>query len=312
MQKTIQDILTEMQKAIVGKQEVTQTLLTAILANGHILLDDVPGVGKTTLAVAVSHVLGLDYKRVQFTPDVLPSDITGYSLYDKQSGGFIYMPGAVTAANILLGDEINRTSSKTQSALLEAMEERQVTVDGQTHGLKTPFIVIATQNHIGTAGTQPLPYAQLDRFLIRLSIGYPDFESQMEMIRDRQTCNPLDTLRQITNHEQILEMQKQAQSVTVKDSLIAYITKLSTETREHPDITLGISPRGALCINRMAKALAFVNGRDYMIPKDVRDIFLCVCEHRILMNPKAKNGEATAEQALLDVLEKVVVPEGKI
>ena len=311
MHTKIPDILAEMQKVIVGKQNVIETLLTAILADGHILLDDVPGVGKTTLAVAVSRVLGLDYKRVQFTPDVLPSDITGFSLYDKQSGGFVYMPGAVTTANILLGDEINRTSSKTQSALLEAMEEHQVTVDGQTHKLQTPFIVIATQNHVGTAGTQPLPYAQLDRFLIRLSIGYPDFKSQMEMIRDRQTNNPVNTIREIISRELLLQMQQEAQRVTVKDSLIAYITSLAAKTREHPDITLGISPRGALCVNRMAKALAFVNGRDYMVPKDVRDVFLCVCSHRILLTPKAENEGITSEQVLSDVLKAVPVPDGK-
>jgi len=309
MQQIIQEILAEMQKAIIGKQAVIETLLTAILADGHILLDDVPGVGKTTLAIAASRVLGLDYKRVQFTPDVLPSDITGYSLYDKQSGGFMYMPGAVTTANILLGDEINRTSSKTQSALLEAMEERQVTVDGQTHGLQTPFIVIATQNHVGTAGTQPLPYAQLDRFLVRLSIGYPDFDSQLDMIRDRQTGNPVDTLRQITAREQVLAMQQATRRVTVKDSLLAYITTLVVQTRNRPDVTLGISPRGALCINRMAKALAFIKGRDYMIPKDVRDVFLYVCAHRILLN--SKNEQTTAEQVLSDVMKAVPVPDGK-
>ena len=312
MQKKIDDVLAEIQKVIVGKQDVIEMVLTAILADGHILLDDVPGVGKTTLAVAVSRALGLDYKRVQFTPDVLPSDITGFSLYDKQNGEFVYMPGAVTAANILLGDEINRTSSKTQSALLEAMEERQVTVDGQTHVLQTPFIVIATQNHVGTAGTQPLPYAQLDRFLVRLSIGYPDFESQIEMIRDRQTSNPVDSIRQIISRESVLQMQKEAQRVTVKDSLIAYITSLAAKTREHPDITLGISPRGALCVNRMAKALAFVNGRDYMIPKDVREVFLCVCSHRILLNPKVENEGVTAKQILSEVLKAIPVPDGNI
>ena len=310
MQDIIRNILDEIQKAIVGKREVIQTLLTAILADGHVLLDDVPGVGKTTLAVAVSRVLGLDYKRIQFTPDVLPSDITGYSLYDKQSGGFVYMPGAVTAANILLGDEINRTSSKTQSALLEAMEERQVTVDSQTHALQSPFIVIATQNHVGTAGTQPLPYAQLDRFLIKLEIGYPDFHSQMEIIRDRQIDNPVDTLRQITGREQVLNMQEDVRRVTVKDSLISYITALAVATREHPDVTLGISPRGALCVNRMAKALAYVLGRDYMIPKDVRDVFSAVCAHRILLNPKANSGETTAERVLSEVLKTVPVPDG--
>ena len=186
MRDKIKLILDEIKKVIVGKQDVVEKLLISILADGHILLDDIPGVGKTTMAVAISRVLGLEYRRVQFTPDVLPSDITGFSIYNKQTGKLEYMPGAAANANILLGDEINRTSSKTQSALLEAMEEGQVTVDGITHPLKKPFVVIATQNNVGTAGTQLLPFAQLDRFLVRLSIGYPDFESQIEIMRDRQ------------------------------------------------------------------------------------------------------------------------------
>ena len=308
MHVLIGQIIDEIEKVVVGKRPVIEMLLAAILADGHVLLDDVPGVGKTTLAVTVSRTLGLEYKRVQFTPDVLPSDITGYSLYDKQSGGFVYMPGAVSAASILLGDEINRTSSKTQSALLEAMEERQVTVDGQTHPLKNPFIVIATQNHVGTSGTQPLPYAQLDRFLVKLSIGYPDFEHEMDIIRGRQSSNPVDAVKQITDCEKVLEMQNAVRNVTVKDSLISYITALASATREHENTELGISPRGALCVNRMAKAMAYLNDRDYMIPKDVRDVFLCVNSHRILLSQKARAAQVTAEQVLTDVLDKVPVP----
>ncbi|MGI5897362.1 MAG: AAA family ATPase [Oscillospiraceae bacterium] len=310
MQTILHQILAEIQKVVIGKESVVETLLTAILADGHVLLDDIPGVGKTTLAIAISRALGLDFRRIQFTPDVLPSDITGYSLYDKQSGELIYMPGVVTAANILLGDEINRTSSKTQSALLEAMEERQVTVDGKTHPLKNPFLVIATQNHVGTSGTQQLPFAQLDRFLVRLKIGYPDFESQMEIIRDRQQENPVDRIRQITNSQMILQMQKETQNVIVKDSLLAYITRLTMATREHPDIELGVSPRGALCTNRMAKACAYLAGRDYMIPEDVRSVFIDVCSHRILLSQRARAGMATAEQVLCEVLKMTPVPDG--
>jgi len=309
MQDTIRQIIEEISRVVVGKKNVIEAVLTSILADGHILLDDVPGVGKTTLAMTVSRVLGLDYKRIQFTPDVLPSDITGCSIYDSQSKGFVYMPGVVTAANILLGDEINRTSSKTQSALLEAMEERQVTVDGQTYPLKSPFIVIATQNHVGTSGTQQLPYAQLDRFLVRLKIGYPDFESQMEIIKDRQSANPIDSVNQISNRDNVLEMQKEVQKITVKDSLIAYITELSAATREHPAISLGISPRGAIYINRMAKAAAYINGRDYVIPKDIGDVFLNVCGHRVLLSQNAKEGQ-TAEHILKEILDKIVMPDG--
>ncbi|MDR1892715.1 MAG: MoxR family ATPase [Oscillospiraceae bacterium] len=309
MQKELIPILEEIHKAFIDGNGTAGILLTAILANGHVLLDDIPGVGKTTLAMSASRVLGLEYRRVQFTPDVLPSDITGFSMYDKQSGGFVYMPGVVTAANILLADEINRTSSKTQSALLEAMEERQVTVDGQTHPLKNPFLVIATQNRVGTAGTQQLPFAQLDRFLVCLKLGYPDFEGQMEIIRDRQNGNPVDAIKQIADCGQVLSMQNAAQAVTVKDSLVAYITRLAIATREHSDVELGISPRGALGVNRMAKALAYLSGRDYMIPGDVRNVFLPVCGHRILL--KQESGQTTPEQILTEILEKVPVPDGE-
>ena len=220
-------IYDEVNKVIVGKEAVVAKVLMAILADGHVLLDDVPGVGKTTLAVAFSKALGLKYTRIQFTPDVLPSDIVGFSMYQQQTGTFVYMPGAVTDANIVLADEINRTSSRTQSALLEAMEERQVTVDGTIHPLRTPFLVIATQNQVGTAGTQLLPQAQLDRFLMRLTIGYPDFESEKNMLRDRHTANPLDSVKQVTTEAEILRLQKMTTEVLMKESILTYITQLS-------------------------------------------------------------------------------------
>ena len=207
MNTKMESILTEVQKVILGKQEVIEKVLMAMLANGHVLLDDVPGVGKTSLAVALNKTLGLDYQRIQFTPDVLPSDVAGYSIYDKNTGSLSYMPGAVNRANLLLADEINRTSSKTQSALLEAMEERQVTVDGNVYPLKKPFLVIATENHVGTAGTQLLPHAQLDRFLVRLTIGYPDYTAQMDIIRDRKISDPMATVCQAVNKEEFLQMQ---------------------------------------------------------------------------------------------------------
>ena len=298
-------IYDEVNKVIVGKEAVVAKGLMAILADGHVLLDDVPGVGKTTLAVAFSKALGLKYTRIQFTPDVLPSDIVGFSMYQQQTGTFVYMPGAVTDANIVLADEINRTSSRTQSALLEAMEERQVTVDGTIHPLRTPFLVIATQNQVGTAGTQLLPQAQLDRFLMRLTIGYPDFESEKNMLRDRHTANPLDSVKQVTTEAEILRLQKMTTEVLMKESILTYITQLTTKTRDHELIQLGVSPRGALAVCRMAKACALVSGRDYVLPEDVQVIFSDVCAHRILLTQKAKS-ERTNEREVLNKLMKTV------
>ena len=298
-------IYDEVNKVIVGKEAVVAKVLMAILADGHVLLDDVPGVGKTTLAVAFSKALGLKYTRIQFTPDVLPSDIVGFSMYQQQTGTFVYMPGAVTDANIVLADEINRPSSRTQSALLEAMEERQVTVDGTIHPLRTPFLVIATQNQVGTAGTQLLPQAQLDRFLMRLTIGYPDFESEKNMLRDRHTANPLDSVKQVTTEAEILRLQKMTTEVLMKESILTYITQLTTKTRDHELIQLGVSPRGALAVCRMAKACALVSGRDYVLPEDVQVIFSDVCAHRILLTQKAKS-ERTNEREVLNKLMKTV------
>ncbi|MDO4542091.1 MAG: MoxR family ATPase [Bacillota bacterium] len=309
MNSEIKKILDEIQRVIVGKQEIIEKILMAILCNGHVLIDDVPGVGKTTMAVAVSRALGLDFKRIQFTPDVLPSDIVGFSMYQKHTGQFEYMPGIVNDANILLGDEINRTSSKTQSALLEAMEEKQITVDGCTHRLKEPFIVIATQNQVGTAGTQPLPYAQLDRFLIKLTMGYPDIESQKSIIRDRQTVNPLDGVAQISDCQKVLAMQEAVVKVTVKDDIISYITELAVATRENAVIEFGVSPRGALAVCRMAKARAYVYGRNYVIPDDVISIFPDVCAHRILLNQQGKMQRFAPQEVLLGILQYVPVPK---
>ena len=311
MQNKVCDILQEIQKVILGKKEVVEKVMMAILADGHILLDDVPGVGKTTLAVALGKALGLDYQRIQFTPDVLPSDIVGFSIYDKSTGNFRYMPGTVNRANLLLADEINRTSSKTQSALLEAMEERQVTVDGNVYPLPKPFLVIATENHVGAAGTQLLPHAQLDRFLVRLTIGYPDFETQMDIIRDRAVANPMDHVAQVADQEQILAMQKEAAAVTMKDEIVAYIARLAIASREHPMVELGISPRGAIAIGRMARACAYVRGRDYVVPEDVQAVFTAVCDHRLLLSQKAKASRLTSGTVLEEILKETKVPYQK-
>lgn len=309
MNKELEKIICEIGKAISGKRSVIEKILMAILSDGHILLDDVPGVGKTTLALALSRTLCLNYHRVQFTPDVLPSDIVGFSVYDKSSGAFSYRPGVVNDTNLLLGDEINRTSSKTQSALLEAMEERQVTVDGNTYALQKPFIVIATQNNVGTAGTQLLPYAQMDRFLVRLSVGYPDFDAQMELLRARQEIDPLDTVNPAATREDVVRMQSEVRAVTAKDSILSYLTRLAIASREDPTTEIGISPRGVLFLDRMAKACAYLNGRDYVIPEDVQAVFTDVCAHRVILTQKARFSGLTAEKVLEGLLRSVEVPD---
>ena len=312
MEKKLQAIISEVQKAVIGKQTVIEKVLMALLADGHILLDDIPGVGKTTLALALSRALGLQYNRIQFTPDVLPSDIVGFSVYNKEAGGFTYKSGVVTNTNLLLGDEINRTSSKTQSALLEAMEERQVTVDGRTYPLQTPFTVIATQNNVGTAGTQTLPYAQMDRFLVRLSIGYPDYEAQMTILRDRQNAEPLSAVREVVTRDEVVRMQREVRAVTAKDVVLDYITRLSMASREHPMLELGISPRGALFLDRMAKAHAYLAGRDYVTGEDVQAVFCDVCAHRVILSQEARLGAKSAQDVLQELLHRVDVPDRKL
>ena len=298
-------IMQEMRKVIAGKDDVIRKILAAILADGHILLDDVPGVGKTTLAVALGRVLGLTFRRIQFTPDVMPSDIVGFTLYDRASGSFVYRPGIVNHANLLLGDEINRTSSKTQSALLEAMEERQVTVDGETYPLERPFLVIATQNNVGSAGTQMLPYAQMDRFLVRLSMGYPDHDAQMNLLRQRQNADPLAQLNNVAAKTDVLRMQAEVQSVTAKDAILDYIARLTAASREHPLVEVGISPRGALFLDRMAKAHAYLMGRDYVVCEDVQEVFLDVCAHRLLLKRQARLENVTPQDVLTELLQRV-------
>lgn len=308
MKNQLSAVCGEVNKVIIGKQAVVEKVLMAMLADGHILLDDVPGVGKTTLAVAFARAIGLNYSRIQFTPDVLPSDIVGFSMYQQQTGEFRYMPGAVTNANLVLADEINRTSSKTQSALLEAMEERQVTVDGTVHPLPKPFLVIATENQVGAAGTQLLPHAQLDRFLVQLTIGYPDFESEVDILRGRRTENPIDSVRQTITAADLLRLQQQTAAVTMKDSILEYITRLAAATRTHEWIQLGVSPRGALAVSKMARACAMVRGRDYVIPEDVQAVFTDVCAHRILLSQKARTERKTAQDVLAQILKDVAAP----
>jgi len=305
MREELENVIREVEKVIAGKREAIEKILTALLADGHILLDDVPGVGKTTLAVALSRAVGLSFRRVQFTPDVLPSDLTGFSMYQKAGEALVYQPGILNGTNLLLGDEINRASSKTQSALLEAMEERQATVDGKTYRMEEPFLVIATENSVGTAGTQVLPYAQMDRFLVRLSLGYPDYEAQMTMLRDRQGVNPLDEVRCVMAKEELTGMQREVRAVSAKDVILDYITRLTMASREHEAVEVGISPRGALFIDRMAKARAFLEGRDYVTGADVQAVFRDVCAHRVLL----KEAGDSVGRVLDELLKKTENPD---
>ena len=308
MNQRTDEVIREIEKVIIGKRTVVERVLMAVLSEGHILLDDVPGVGKTTLALACSKVMGMQYQRMQFTPDVVPSDIVGFSVYNKETGTFDYKPGVVMT-NLLLADEINRTSSKTQSALLEVMEEGQVTVDGTTHTLPKPFVVIATQNPVGSAGTQMLPQAQLDRFMIRLQMGYPDFESQVNILMDRQKENPLSTVRTVISGENIITMQDEVRNIHVERKILEYVTSLAVATREDEMIRLGVSPRGALAIVRMAKSHAYLDGRDFVMPEDVQKVFIDVCAHRIILNPKARVAELTAADILKNVLKNTKSPD---
>jgi MoxR-like ATPase len=301
-------ILAEVKKAVVGKDRVLVWIMTVILARGHILLEDIPGVGKTTIALAFSRALGLDYGRVQFTPDVLPSDITGYSIYNKETGAMSYQPGAILC-NLLLADELNRATSRTQSALLEAMEEGQVTVDGTSHKIPQPFFVIATQNPTGASGTQLLPDSQMDRFTVRLSIGYPEPKDEREMVLNRQSGNPLEQVQRVLTKEELISMQEQAASVYAKTEVVDYIVALIDATRNHPMILRGASPRATLSVTAMAKAVAFIQGRDFIIPKDVQTVFANTVSHRLLLAPEADAKGVTSDQLLGEILGRVAAPK---
>lgn len=303
--KTAAAILAQVRRAVVGKDEVLARVLLAILAGGHILLEDIPGVGKTTMALAFSRAMGLDYNRVQFTPDVMPSDITGFTLYNKEAGRMEYQPGAVLC-NLFLADELNRATSRTQSALLEAMEEGQVTVDGASHPVPRPFLVIATQNPAGASGTQPLPDSQMDRFMVRLSLGYPAPADEMDMVRRRQGGNPLDSVEQVVDREGLLALREKAGAVYLSDEVLDYIVRLVGATREHPMILQGASPRATLALAAMAKAAALVRGRDYVNPEDVELVFPDVVPHRLLLSPRAE-GDKSFDPAA-ELLAKVPAP----
>ncbi len=294
-----QKIIAQVRRAVVGKDKVLLWVLAAILAKGHILLEDIPGVGKTTLALAFSHTLGLSHNRMQFTPDVLPSDVTGYSVLNQQSGDLVYKPGAVLC-NLFLADELNRATSRTQSALLEAMEEGQVTVDGVCHKLPEPFTVMATQNPTGAAGTQLLPDSQLDRFIVRLQLGYPSPKDEIAMVTDRQSGDPLKALSPVISYRELLQMQQTVESTYAAPEIIAYIVDLINATRTSDALERGASPRATLAVMAMSKAIAQLRGRDYVVPKDVQEVLIPTVAHRLLPASGA-DAEAVLQQLLAQV-----------
>ena len=306
MNNNLFSVKNEICKVLRGKDDVIDMVLCAILAKGHILLEDIPGVGKTTLAVALSRSLGISYKRMQFTPDVLPSDILGFSMYDREQNDFTFRPGAVFT-NLFLADEINRTSPKTQAALLEVMEERRVTVESTTYRLKPPFFVIATQNPIGASGTQKLPDSQLDRFFIRLTLGYPGHAEATEILKGH-SFESIDSVRPVMTGDDLLKLQEICDNIHASDAIYDYIVSLSEATRKTDLLIQGISPRGSIAILKMARAHACYNGRDFVTPEDIHRVFHAVCNHRIILSTKAKATNRSVSDILNMTLNAIPVP----
>lgn len=300
-------ILDNMGKAIIGKQEVLEKVLICLLARGHLLIEDVPGVGKTTMVKALAKSINLSFSRIQFTPDLMPSDIIGMTLYNKADGTFTFRKGPVFH-QIILADEINRTSPKTQSSLLQAMEEGEVSVEDQTYPLQQPFMVLATQNPIEYQGTFPLPEAQLDRFLMRVSLGYPDHVREMEIIRNHHHDKSLTHLSSVATEEDLLRMQAEVDQIYTSADILQYIVSIANASRNHPDLSLGASPRASIDLHKCGKALAYLRGRTYVIPDDIKEIAPCVLGHRILLSAEAMIEGKTAEQVVAAVLKKIYVP----
>ena len=301
------EIMEQVGQAFIGKSDIVEKVLMTIYAGGHILLEDCPGVGKTTLALAFSKVLGLSNKRIQFTPDTLPSDITGFTMFNRETNQLEYIDGAANC-QLLLADEINRTSPKTQSALLEVMEEHTITVDGKTHILPLPFICIATQNPLGFAGTQPLPESELDRFMVCLSIGYPTLEKQIQILNAQRYHNPLQDLKTVTDGQNILEIQDYLNSIRMTESVMAYAIRLCEATREHALVELGVSPRGVASLVKMSRANAILKGRNYVVPEDVQNVFLDVCAHRLVLKPQVQVDGVSAREILEEIMTRVKPP----
>lgn len=309
-QEKIEEVKKQVRKVVFGKDDVIDKILMAIIGSGHVLIDDIPGVGKTTMANAFARAMGLNQKRLTFTPDVLPSDIIGFSIYDKDTKTFTYNAGAVMC-NLFLADEINRTSPKTQSALLEVMEEGKVTIDGETRQIPQPFIVIATQNPAGSIGTQKLPESQLDRFMIRTSMGYPSMEAEARIIMGKKT-NLMDTVVQVVSLEELVEIRSQVKQVYIEESVCLYIAQLSDASRNNESVALGISPRGSVAISGMAKACAYMDRRTYVTPDDVKSVLYETMAHRLVLNARAKVNKITEKDVIDEIISSVKVPELKI
>ncbi len=302
-------VIDNVEKVIVGKDEAVRLTLIAIMCNGHILIEDVPGVGKTVLTKAVARSIGCTFKRIQFTPDLLPSDVTGVSVYNQKTGEFEYHPGPIVS-QFVLGDEINRATPKTQSALLEAMEEGQITVDGKTYRLPTPFIVMATENPIEYEGTFPLPEAQLDRFLLNIHLGYPSNEDEVKILEQQQRSHPIDTLGQILSAEDLVGIQRDVREVRVDREIREYIVALVSATRDHPNVYLGVSPRGSLALFHTTQARAVLEGRDYVIPDDVKHMARATLAHRLIVAPAARVRGILAPAVIEEIIGTVPVPGG--
>ena len=304
-------LIDNIEKVIIGKHDTVTLTAIGLLCQGHLLIEDVPGVGKTMLAKTIAKSIGCIFRRIQFTPDMLPSDVTGVRIFDQKLGEFVFQPGPIMA-QIVLADEINRATPKTQSALLEAMEERQVTVDGETHYLVPPFMVIATQNPIEYEGTFPLPEAQRDRFMLRIHIGYPDAKTEIAILDDQRTQHPIDTIEQVLGVDDLLAAQRAVREAYVDDLVKRYIVDLVSYTRRHDDVYLGASPRGSLTLYRGAQARAALDGRDYVVPDDVKYLAPFALAHRMIVSPSARIKDVTADVVLRDMLNSVPVPGGMV
>ncbi|MCL2402012.1 MAG: MoxR family ATPase [Oscillospiraceae bacterium] len=303
----LKNIVSNVERVIIGKREAIEFALCSFMCKGHVLIEDMPGVGKTSLVAAVAKSFDCSFRRIQFTPDILPSDITGFSMYNQKTGEFEYKQGAIMS-QIILADEINRTSPKTQSSLLEVMEENQVTVDGQTYEVPQPFIVFATQNPIEYLGTYPLPEAQLDRFFMRISLGYPSADEESQMLDRFKEENPLKTLQAVSNAAELAEIQESVSKIHIDPSINEYVVSLVRKTREHPDIALGGSPRATLCLFRAAQAWALYNERDYVLPDDVAKMAVPVIEHRLVLRQEARFKKLTAPEVVKSIISQTKVP----
>ena len=312
MPQKIKELQDQLERIIKGKKDITDKILMAVLAKGHVLLEDVPGVGKTTTALALSRLMGMEFNRIQFTPDVVPSDVTGFTMYDKQSGQFSYRAGAVMC-NLLLADEINRTSSKTQSALLEVMEEGRVTVDGETHCVPSPFVVIATENPVGSSGTQLLPESQLDRFMIKLSVGYSDRESEMQILDNSRAVHPVENLTAVTDKTELLEMMNRVENIKVNEAVRGYIADIGNASRHNSEIKLGLSTRGLIALKNMSQARAALRGREFVTPDDVKTVAPYVCVHRLICRSTVMRDPDSAKREILDkMIKELPVPTEQI